>query len=134
MTGGRVVVLGRTGRNFAAGMSGGIAYVLDAEGKFERRCNLDMVDLEALVDEEDVDYVQVALMKHVTMTGSRYAARLLEEWATLQRQMVKVMPREYRRALAAEARRRAEGGVSGVQVPMAASGSSDATVRAGGLH
>ena len=134
MTGGRVVVLGRTGRNFAAGMSGGIAYVLDAEGKFERRCNLDMVDLEALVDEEDVDYVQVALMKHVTMTGSRYAARLLEEWATLQRQMVKVMPREYKRALAAEARRRAEGGVSGVQVPMAASGSSDATVRAGGLH
>jgi glutamate synthase domain-containing protein 2/glutamate synthase domain-containing protein 3 len=134
MTGGRVVVLGRTGRNFAAGMSGGIAYVLDAEGKFERRCNLDMVDLEALVDEEDVDYVQVALMKHVTMTGSRYAARLLEAWATLQRQMVKVMPREYKRALAAEARRRAEGGVSGVQVPMAASGSSDATVRAGGLH
>jgi glutamate synthase domain-containing protein 3 len=133
MTGGRVVVLGRTGRNFAAGMSGGIAYVLDAEGIFERRCNLDMVDLEALVDDEDVDYVQVALMKHVTMTGSRYAARLLEEWATLQRRMVKVMPREYKRALAAEARRRAEGGVSGVQLPMAASG-SDATVRAGGLH
>ena len=132
MTGGRVVVLGRTGRNFAAGMSGGIAYVLDAEGMFERRCNLDMVDLEALVDDEDVDYVQVALMKHVTMTGSRYAARLLEEWATLQRRMVKVMPREYKRALAAEARRRAEGGVSGVQLPMAASGSSDATVRAGG--
>ena len=128
MTGGRVVVLGRTGRNFAAGMSGGIAYVLDAEGMFERRCNLDMVDLEALVDDEDVDYVQVALMKHVTMTGSRYAARLLEEWATLQRRMVKVMPREYKRALAAEARRRAEGGVSGVQLPMAASGSSDAMV------
>jgi glutamate synthase domain-containing protein 3 len=108
MTGGRVVVLGRTGRNFAAGMSGGVAYVLDGDGTFERRCNLEMVDLEALIDAEDIDCVQVALMKHVTLTGSRYAARLLEEWGTLQRRVVKVMPREYKRALAAEARRRAE--------------------------
>ena len=59
MTGGRVVVLGRTGRNFAAGMSGGIAYVLDRDGEFERRCNREMVDLEPLVDREDVDFVQV---------------------------------------------------------------------------
>ena len=108
MTGGRAVVLGRTGRNFAAGMSGGIAYVLDRDGTFERRCNLQMVDLEALIDAEDIDFVQVALMKHVTLTGSRYAAHLLEEWGTLQRRVVKVMPREYRRALAAEARRLAE--------------------------
>jgi glutamate synthase (ferredoxin) len=104
MTGGRVVVLGRTGRNFAAGMSGGIAYVLDVDSQFERRCNFDMVDLEALIDADDVDFVQVALMKHVTLTGSRYAARLLEDWATLQRRIVKVMPREYKRALAAQAR------------------------------
>ena len=106
MTGGRAVVLGRTGRNFAAGMSGGIAYVLDRDGRFERRCNLEMVDLEPLVEAEDVDFVQVALMKHVTLTGSRYAARLLEDWATLQRRIVKVMPREYKKALAAEANRR----------------------------
>jgi glutamate synthase (ferredoxin) len=105
MTGGRVLVLGRTGRNFAAGMSGGIAYVLDTLGRFERRCNLEMVDLEALVDAEDIDFVEVALMKHVTFTGSRYAARLLDEWDTLQGRIVKVMPREYKKALAAEASR-----------------------------
>ena len=108
MTGGQVLVLGRTGRNFAAGMSGGIAYVLDMDGTFERRCNGQMVDLEPLVDAKDVDFVQVALMKHVTSTGSRYAAGLLERWAALQPRVVKVMPREYKRALADEARRQAE--------------------------
>jgi len=66
------------------------------------------VDLEALVDAEDVDFVQVALMKHVTNTGSRYAASLLERWAALQPRVVKVMPREYKRALADEAKRQAE--------------------------
>ena len=105
MTGGRALVLGRTGRNFAAGMSGGIAYVLDRDGRFERRCNLEMVDLEPLIEAEDIDFVQVALMKHVTLTGSRYAAKLLEEWGTLQARIVKVMPREYKKALAAEASR-----------------------------
>src|SRR5688572_19904493 len=107
MTGGRALVLGRTGRNFAAGMSGGVAYVLDRDGKFERRCNLEMVDLESLVDAEDIDFVRVALMKHVTLAGSRYAAHLLEEWGTLQGRIVKVMPREYKKALAAEARHQA---------------------------
>src|SRR4029434_3814705 len=62
MTGGRVLVLGRTGRNFAAGMSGGIAYVVDVDGRFERHCNHEMVDLEALLEPDDVDFVQVALM------------------------------------------------------------------------
>ena len=108
MTGGRVVVLGRTGRNFAAGMSGGVAYVLDMDGTFEQRCNLQMVDLELLVEAEDRDFAQVALMKHVTLTGSRYAAHLLDAWETLQHRLVKVMPREYKRALADEARRLAE--------------------------
>ncbi len=107
MTGGRVVVLGRTGRNFAAGMSGGIAYVLDEQGVFERRCNREMVDLEPLVDAEDADFVQVAIMKHVTYTGSRYAEQLLADWGRLQSRLVKVMPREYKRALAAEAAARA---------------------------
>jgi len=123
MTGGRVLVLGRTGRNFAAGMSGGIAYVLDRDGRFERRCNLEMVDLEPLVEAEDVDFVQVALMKHITLTGSRYAARLLEEWGTLQGRIVKVMPREYKKALAAEANRLAAAlaadAVAVVKVPAA---------------
>jgi glutamate synthase (NADPH) large chain len=106
MTGGRVIVLGRTGRNFAAGMSGGIAYVLDAEGDFVRRCNREMVDLESLTDPDEIDFVQVAIMKHATLTGSRYAERLLAEWVDVQGRMVKVMPREYKRALAEQARQR----------------------------
>ena len=105
MTGGRVLVLGPTGRNFAAGMSGGIAYVLDRDGTFGGRCNQQMVDLEPLVEADDVNLVHVALMRHVTLTGSRYAAHLLEEWETLRHQVVKVMPREYKQALAHEARR-----------------------------
>ena len=107
MTGGRALILGRTGRNFAAGMSGGIAYVLDGDGRFKRRCNPEMVDLEHLEEADDISFVHVMLMKHVTYTGSRYAARLLEDWPLLQRRIVKVMPREYKRALAAEAKRRA---------------------------
>jgi glutamate synthase (ferredoxin) len=108
MTGGRVVVLGRTGRNFAAGMSGGVAYVLDVHGNFAKRCNREMVDLETLSEPDDIDFLQVAIMKHVTLTGSRYAEQLLSDWAALQRQMVKVMPREYKRALAEQAKKREE--------------------------
>jgi glutamate synthase (ferredoxin) len=107
MTGGRVIVLGRTGRNFAAGMSGGIAYVLDLEGRFERRCNREMVDLE-LLDDDDVDFVRVAIVKHLTYTGSLHAEALLSEFATVRRHMVKVMPRDYKRALAEQAKRRSE--------------------------
>ena len=105
MTGGRVVVLGRTGRNFAAGMSGGIAYVLNLDERFERRCNREMVDLEPLVDAEDIDFLRVAIMKHLTYTGSMYAEGLLSDFATVRRHMVKVMPREYKRALAEQAKR-----------------------------
>jgi glutamate synthase (NADPH/NADH) large chain len=105
MTGGRVIVIGKTGRNFAAGMSGGMAYVLDADGTFERRCNREMVDLEALIDPEDQNLVQVAIMKHVTLTGSRYAEGLLADWVNVQRRIVKVMPREYKRALAEHGKR-----------------------------
>jgi len=104
MTGGRVVVLGRTGRNFAAGMSGGVAYVLDADGDFARRCNKEMVDLETLVDAAEIDLVQNLIMKHVAVTGSTYAERLLADWAGLQSRLVKVMPREYKRALAQQAK------------------------------
>jgi len=105
MTGGRVVVLGRTGRNFAAGMSGGIAYVLDLEGLFQRRCNPEMVDLEPLVDAEDIDFISVAIVKHLTYTGSLLAEGLLSDFALVRRHIVKVMPREYRRALAERAKR-----------------------------
>jgi glutamate synthase (NADPH) large chain len=102
MTGGRVVILGRTGRNFAAGMSGGVAYVLDQDGTFDQRCNREMVDLEPLVETEDIDFLRWAIRRHVTLTGSVYADALLSEWRYLQPRLVKVMPREYKQAIAAQ--------------------------------
>jgi glutamate synthase (ferredoxin) len=107
MTGGRVVVLGKTGRNFAAGMSGGVAYVLNTDGKFEGRCNREMVDLEALVDAGEIDFVQTLIMRHAAATGSAYAQTLLKDWASLQGKLVKVMPREYKRALAEQVKKQA---------------------------
>jgi len=101
MTGGRVVVIGATGRNFAAGMSGGIAYVLDEGGDFKRRCNPGMVDLEPLLDSEDVEMVKDLLARHIRYTQSAVAARLLVAWERTQQTLVKVMPRDYKRVLAA---------------------------------
>src|SRR5438128_404093 len=109
MTGGRVVVLGRTGRNFAAGMSGGIAFVLDVDGDFKRRCNLGMVDLEPLDRAEDIELVRALIRRHIASTGSTYARKILDDWIELQPRFVKVMPKDYRRILLAEARARAEG-------------------------
>jgi glutamate synthase (ferredoxin) len=109
MTGGRVVVIGRTGRNFAAGMSGGIAYVLDSTGDFRSRCNLGMVDLEPLVQEEDVEQVRELLRRHVRYTESAVAEKILADWGAAQPRFVKIMPRDYKRALAAMQRAREEG-------------------------
>ena len=100
MTGGRVVVLGATGRNFGAGMSGGIAYVHDPDGTFADRVNLDMVALEAL-DAEDRQWLADIVARHGAETGSAVAARLLASWGTAVDQFVKVMPRDYRRVLEA---------------------------------
>ena len=99
MTGGRVVVLGPTGRNFAAGMSGGIAYVLDADGGFEKRCNKDLVDLEAL-EPGDVEAIRSLVQGHLDHTGSAVAARVLADFDATLKTFVKVMPRDYKRALA----------------------------------
>ena len=110
MTGGRVVVLGKTGRNFAAGMSGGIAYVLDATGAFSARCNTEMVDLEPLDADEDQDAVRDLLRRHISYTGSEHAARILEEWVDMVPFFVKVMPRDFKRVLAAQSRAAAEDG------------------------
>jgi glutamate synthase (NADPH) large chain len=104
MTGGRVVVLGRTGRNFAAGMSGGIAYVFDAAGDFARRCNRELVDLEALHQLDDVELVRSMLERHVEYTGSDVAGRMLAQWTRSAAMFAKVVPRDYRRALEADAR------------------------------
>ena len=127
MTGGLVVVLGKTGRNFAAGMSGGIAYVLDEDGTFESRCNLAMVELEPMPQEEavnarafhqardleahglvdvmadlserDAERLHHLISRHARFTGSAIAAKILAEWALWYPRFRKVMPVEYRRAL-----------------------------------
>jgi glutamate synthase (ferredoxin) len=109
MTGGRVVVLGKTGRNFAAGMSGGIAYILDEAGDFRVRCNLGMVGLEPLVSEEDVDEVKDLITRHLRYTNSKVAERVLIHWEELQSKFVKVVPTDYKRALAAMKRAQQEG-------------------------
>jgi glutamate synthase (NADPH/NADH) large chain len=127
MTGGVVVVIGQTGRNFAAGMSGGIAYVLDEDGTFAKRCNLSMVDLEPVPEEEDLmqrlhhhggdletkgridimanmsghdeERLMQLIANHLKYTGSTRAKAILDDWATYRTRFVKVMPVEYRRAL-----------------------------------
>jgi glutamate synthase (NADPH) large chain len=109
MTGGRVVILGRTGRNFAAGMSGGLAYVLDLDGDFPRRCNLGMVELEPLAQAEDINLVRDLVERHTRYTGSTYAAGILDRWRDLQAKFVKITPRDYKRVRLAESRARAEG-------------------------
>jgi glutamate synthase (ferredoxin) len=108
MTGGRVVVLGRTGRNFAAGMSGGVAFVLDLEGEFERRCNREMVELEPLMEAQDIHLVRMMIAAHARYTDSVYAAWILERWSGMFSRFVRVMPRDYKRVLQAEAQAREE--------------------------
>jgi glutamate synthase (ferredoxin) len=108
MTGGRVVVLGPTGRNFAAGMSGGVAYVVDGDGQFDSRCNKQMVALGAAQDSE-IPLVKRMIERHAELTGSTLARRLLERWADTATRIVRVMPNDYRRMLDAQARMRAKG-------------------------
>ncbi len=99
MTGGIVAVLGRTGRNFAAGMSGGIAYVLDEHQLFDTLCNLDMVDVESLYQEEDRKVLRDLVQRHYDWTSSAQARRILDNWQEMSGKFVKVMPIDYRRAL-----------------------------------
>jgi glutamate synthase domain-containing protein 2/glutamate synthase domain-containing protein 1/glutamate synthase domain-containing protein 3 len=99
MTGGVVVVLGRTGRNFGAGMSGGIAYVLDEDGTFESRCNTELVGLGPVEAADDVKIVRALVEEHERRTGSPVAGRLLAEWDVSLARFVKVLPHDYKRAL-----------------------------------
>jgi len=108
MTGGRAVVLGETGRNFGAGMSGGIAYVWDPEDLFHRNLNNEMVDLDPL-DDADAEWLRDVLREHLAETGSAVAERMLERWHTNVRHFKKVMPKDYKRVLEAAARAEAEG-------------------------
>ncbi|ACL64221.1 Glutamate synthase (ferredoxin) [Anaeromyxobacter dehalogenans 2CP-1] len=109
MTGGKVVVLGPTGRNFAAGMSGGVAYVLDADGAFARRCNRDMVTLGPVADPQEAAQVRALVEKHAALTESGHARRLLDDWAGTLKRLVRVMPNDYRRVVEAQARMREKG-------------------------
>jgi glutamate synthase domain-containing protein 3 len=98
MTGGRAVVLGRTGRNFAAGMSGGVAYVLDEDGTFDQRCNLGLVGFDE-ISESDAIELHGLIEEHRERTGSAVAERLLGDWDANLPKFVKVMPHDYKRAL-----------------------------------
>ena len=112
MTGGRVVVLGPTGRNFAAGMSGGIAYVYDEHHRFAALCNPELVELEQL-EEHDEAELKDLVAEHAARTGSQIAQRILDDWENAAQRFVKVMPRDYKRALAERlAREQTETGVA----------------------
>ncbi len=104
MTGGRAVVLGPTGRNFAAGMSGGIAYIWDPEGRFPGNCNPEMVDLDPVTDADDVRELETLIRNHERYTGSTVAAALLARWPQAISEFVKVMPQDFKRVLAERAR------------------------------
>ncbi len=109
MTGGTVVVLGETGRNFAAGMSGGIAYVLDQGGAFAKVCNRGMVSLGRLEDEQEIALVRRMVERHVQYTESTLGMKLLDEWKEALPRFVRVIPNDYRRVLEAQARMRQKG-------------------------
>ncbi len=129
MTGGTAVILGKTGRNFAAGMSGGVAYVYDEDGKFATRCNTAMVSLEKVAttaeqkanhantrwhrDESDEAQLKKLLADHHRWTGSKRARDLLDSWETSRLKFIKVFPNEYKRALAEMFEREVEAASSG---------------------
>ena len=99
MTGGVVAVLGPIGVNFAAGMSGGIAYLYDPTQDVDVQCNHDMVDLDPLTDPEDIEELHSMIERHWLYTGSAQARFMLDDWDIVRRMFVKVFPMEYRRAL-----------------------------------
>jgi glutamate synthase (ferredoxin) len=101
MTGGRVVILGRTGRNFAAGMSGGIAYVIDWDEDFRRKVNMEMVGLEGLENPAEIAEVKEMIRTHSELTGSLLGYRVLASWNETIGRIVKVMPKDYKRMLQA---------------------------------
>jgi glutamate synthase (ferredoxin) len=119
MTGGRVAVLGPTGRNFAAGMSGGIAYVLDEKGDFKKRCNQEMVLLETMENEEDIQELKGMIERHVLYTGSELGEKVLANWDDMVKKFVKVIPKDYKVVLEA-LKRVQKAGLSGEEALMAA--------------
>jgi glutamate synthase (NADPH/NADH) large chain len=132
MTGGSVVVLGPTGRNFAAGMSGGVAYVLDEAGDFARRCNPEMVSLSKLEDTEEIALVHGMIARHGQYTGSKRAAEILAGWAQWVPFLTRVMPNDYKQVLDEQKKMR-DTGMSEEEAEMAAfEVNSQSTARVGG--
>jgi len=119
MTGGRVVVLGKTGRNFAAGMSGGVAYVLDEAGDFKSHCNMELVALEKLTDADEIEEVWKLIQRHQTYTNSERAKKILGDWKNFVPKFVRVMPQDYARVLASLKKVQSQG-LSGDDAVMAA--------------
>jgi len=119
MTGGRVIILGKSGRNFAAGMSGGVAYVLDEAGDFATRCNMELVALEKLTDADEIEEVWKLIQRHQSYTGSEHAAKILGDWKNFTPKFVKVMPQDYKRVLASLKKVQSQG-LSGDDAIMAA--------------
>ena len=111
MTGGRVVVLGLTGRNFAAGMSGGISYVYDVDNKFKSRVNNELVDIVGL-ENQDLNWLKTIISRHVALTGSARAQEVLADWKRSFTMIRKVLPRDYARAIA-EQNKKAKAGSRG---------------------
>jgi glutamate synthase (ferredoxin) len=99
MTGGRVVVLGQTGKNFAAGMSGGIAYVFDEKGKFPLLCNREMVNLTQMKNEEEVRFIRGLVLRHFELTQSQRAGEILQNWERILEKFVRVIPKDYQRVV-----------------------------------
>ncbi len=112
MTGGRVVILGEIGKNFAAGMSGGIAYVYDENDNLKQRINSEMVDLDKIEEQKESDEVKTMVEKYVQYTDSKEAKKLLENWDNTISKMIKVMPVDYKRVLASQPRAKDEQDVS----------------------
>jgi glutamate synthase (ferredoxin) len=119
MTGGRVIVLGPTGRNFAAGMSGGEAYVLDETGDFATRCNQQGLSLEKLSDQAEIDEIRQMIQRHADYTHSQHAKNVLEKWNDYVPKFVKVMPNDYKRMQECIKRAKSNG-LSGEDALMAA--------------
>ncbi|HEY4984634.1 MAG TPA: glutamate synthase-related protein, partial [Verrucomicrobiae bacterium] len=119
MTGGRVIILGKTGRNFAAGMSGGVAYVLDEAGDFPTRCNKELVGLEKLEDTDEIEEVWKLIQRHQAYTKSARAAKVLADWKKLVPKFVKVLPKDYARVLQSMKKAQSQG-LTGDQAIMAA--------------
>ena len=117
MTGGRTVILGPTGRNFAAGMSGGIAYILDESKVFHSKCNMSMVDLLDVEKEDDLTFLKTTIEDFVSCTGSEVGARLLEQWPESAKKFVKVFPHEYQRALHEQETEKAEEEKKNLNIP-----------------